>query len=139
MLDEAQAEFENELALNPQDAIAEYQIAQILLVKQKPSEAAGRLQRTLELNPDLPEALVALGKLRLDEKRLEDATALLEKAVKLAPRSESAHYSLMIAYRNAGKMDQARQEKAELDKLQKVPEGEFSDFLKRIGEKPRSQ
>ena len=97
------------------------------------------MQRTLELNPDLPEALVALGKLRLDEKRLEEATALLEKAVKLAPRSESAHYSLMIAYRNAGKMDQARQEKAELDKLQKVPEGEFSDFLKRIGEKPRSQ
>jgi hypothetical protein len=49
---------------------------------------------------------------------------------------ESAHYSLMIAYRNLGKTEDALREKAALDKLQKLPEGEFSDFLKKLGEKP---
>jgi hypothetical protein len=33
----------------------------------------------------------------------------------------------------------AAREKAELDTLQKVPEGEFSDFLKRLGEKAPKQ
>ena len=33
-------------------------------------------------------------------------------------------------------MAAAKREKAELDKLQKAPEGEFSEFLKKLGEKP---
>ena len=53
----------------------------------------------------------------------------------LMPKSESAHYSLMMAYRNAGRMADAKREKAELDKLQKPPEGEFTEFLKKLGEK----
>lgn len=135
VLAEALGEFETELARNPQDSVAHYQVAQILLAEQKPADAASRLERALALNPDFPEALIALGKLRLDAKRNDDAIALLTRAVKLMPRSESAHYSLMLAYRNAGKMAEARSEKAELDKLQKPPEGEFTDFLKKLGEK----
>jgi hypothetical protein len=42
----------------------------------------------------------------------------------------------MIAYRNAGRMADARREKAELDKLQRPPEGEFTEFLKKLGEQP---
>jgi hypothetical protein len=45
----------------------------------------------------------------------------------------------MIAYRNAGRTADAQREKAELDKLQRPPEGEFTDFLKRLGEKAPSQ
>jgi hypothetical protein len=59
--------------------------------------------------------------------------------VELLPQSEAAHYSLMMAYRNAGKLAEARREKAELDKLQKAPEGEFTEFLKKLGEKPPEQ
>jgi tetratricopeptide (TPR) repeat protein len=136
MLDAAMKEFQAELALNPQDSVAEYQIGQIYLVQQKPAEAAVKLQRALELNPDFPEALIALGKVRLDEKKNDEAITLLQKAVKLMPQSESAHYSLMMAYRNAGRTADARREKAELDKLQKAPEGEFTEFLKKLGEKP---
>jgi len=134
-LEAARKEFEAELALSPGDSIAHYQVAQVLLAQQKPQEAGARLTRALELKPDFPEALVALGKLRLDEQKTGEAIALLEKAVKLQPQSEAAHYNLMMAYRNAGKMAEARREKAELDKLQKVPEGEFTEFLKKLGEK----
>jgi len=54
----------------------------------------------------------------------------------LQPTNEAAHYNLMLAYRNSGQMDKARREQQELNKLQKPPEGEFTDFLKRLGDKP---
>jgi tetratricopeptide (TPR) repeat protein len=134
-LEAASKEFQAELAMNPTDATCHYQLAQVLLAQHKPEDAAARLARALELDPNFAGALVALGKLRLDEKKYDDAIGLLERAVKLTPKSESAHYNLMMAYRNAGKMAEARREKDELDKLQKTPEGEFTDFLKKLGDK----
>jgi hypothetical protein len=41
-----------------------------------------------------------------------------------------------MAYRNAGRREDAMREKAELDKMQKTPEGEFTDFLKKLGNQP---
>ncbi len=136
-LDAARQEFEAELALNPNDAVAHYQIAQILQAQQKPDEALTRLGRVVQLDPDFAEAVIALGRLHLDANRNEQAIALLERAVKVVPQSESAHYALMIAYRNAGRRDDAQRQKQQLDELQKSPEGEFTEFLKRIGEQPK--
>ena len=130
--DEALKEFEQELQLNPSDALAEYQIAQILAIRQKATEAASRFERALARKPDFVEAMVALAKLRPDS-----AIQLLEKATALAPRNESALYALMIAYRNAGRLEDAQEKKAELDRLQRPPEGEFTDFLRKLGEKPQ--
>jgi tetratricopeptide (TPR) repeat protein len=135
-LEAAQREFEAELQLNPWDAVAEYQIGQILAVRQQTAEATARFERALQLDGAFVEALVALGKLRTAENRHSEAIPLFERAVKLNPRSESARYGLMLAYRNAGRMDDARREKAELDRLQQPPEGEFTEFLKKLGEKP---
>jgi tetratricopeptide (TPR) repeat protein len=133
VLEQARKEFEAELKLNPSDAVAEYQVAQILIATQKKSEAAAHFERAAELRPDFPEALIAVAKLRSDAKRYPDAIALLERAVRLQPRNETAHYNLMMAYRNAGRASDAQRQKAELDKLQKPPEGEFTNFLKRLG------
>jgi tetratricopeptide (TPR) repeat protein len=135
ILDQARREFEAELSLNPSDAVAEYQVAQILTAKQDKAQAAAHFERAAELRPDFPEALIAVAKLRSDAKRFADAIALLERAVKIQPRNETAHYSLMLAYRNAGRAADAQREKAEIEKLQKPPEGEFTDFLKRLGDK----
>jgi tetratricopeptide (TPR) repeat protein len=134
-LDQARKEFEAELALNPSDAVAEYQIAQVLTAEQKKPEAATHFERAAELRPDFPEALIAVAKLRSDAKRYPEAIALLERAVKLQPRNETAHYNLMMAYRNAGRAADAQREKAEIEKLQRPPDGEFTDFLKRLGDK----
>ena len=138
-LDAALKEIDAELALNPNDAVAHYQAAQIYLNQQQPGQAEASLRRSLEINPAFPEALIALGKLRLDEKKFADAIGLLQQAVRLLPKSEPAHYSLMLAYRNAGRMGDAKREKVELDRLQKPPEGEFTEFLKKLGEKPAEQ
>jgi tetratricopeptide (TPR) repeat protein len=134
-LEQARREFEAELSINPADAVAEYQVAQILVNQQMKPEATGHFERALQLRPDFPEALIAVAKLRSDAKHFPEAIALLERAVTLQPRNETAHYNLMLAYRNAGRPADAQREKSELDKLQKPPEGEFTDFLKRLGDK----
>ena len=102
-------------------------------------EAAKRFERAVTLSPDFAEALVALGKLRLSEKRYPDAVRFLERAVELQPGSESARYSLMLAYRDTGRTADAARQKEALDQLQKPPEGEFSEFLKKLGEKAPRQ
>jgi tetratricopeptide (TPR) repeat protein len=134
-LEQARKQFEAELALNPSDAAAEYQVGQIMTLQQKGSAAGPHFERAIELRPDFPEALIAAGKIRNQARRYNEAAQLFERAVKLQPRSESAHYNLMMAYRNAGRTADAAREKAELEKLQQSPEGEFTDFLKRLGDK----
>jgi tetratricopeptide (TPR) repeat protein len=135
----ARKEFEAELQLNVSDAAAEYQIAQILQAEGDRAGAGSHFERAIELRPDFPEVLVAVAKTRMEAKRYADAAVLLEHAVRIEPRSEVAHYNLMLAYRNAGRTADAQREKAELDKLQRPPEGEFTDFLRRLGEKAPSQ
>ena len=135
VLDQARKEFEAELTLNSFDAVAEYQVGQILTAGQEKAKAAAHFERAAKLRPDFPEALIAVAKLRSEAKRYSDAIALLEQAIKLQPRNETAHYSLMMAYRNAGRSADALREKTELERLQKPPEGEFADFLKRLGDK----
>jgi len=135
-LENARREFEAELALNSGDAAAEYEVGQILIAQGKRDAGALRLERALTLRPDVGEAMVAVGRARLEDKRYPDAISLLTRAIKLQPRNETAHYSLMMAYRNAGNLEAAKREKAVLDELQKPPEGEFSEFLKKFGEKP---
>jgi tetratricopeptide (TPR) repeat protein len=138
-LAEAREEFEAELKLNPGDAVAEYEVGQILLAENKPHEAAPRLEHALAEAPDFTEALLAVAKVRADAKRYDEAILLLERAVRLQPANESAHYNLMLAYRNAGRTADAQHEKAEVDKLKRPPSGEFTEFLQKLGEKAPNQ
>lgn len=132
----AQREFEAELKLNPGDAAAEYQVAQILVASQKAEDAAPRYERALSLDPAFLEARIALGRIRTDQRRYEEAVALLEPAVKQAPSSEAARYSLMLAYRNAGRSDDALRQKEAIEKLQQPSGGEFAEFLQKLGNAP---
>ncbi len=131
-LKEARKEFEAELALNPSDAVAEYEIGKILQAEQNPAGATPHFEKAAALDAGFAEALLELAKLKPAE-----AVALLERAVKLQPDNQSAHYALMMAYRNAGRGADAQREKAIFDKLNRPPEGEFTDFLKKLGEKPK--
>jgi tetratricopeptide (TPR) repeat protein len=138
-LESARREFEAELALNAGDAAAEYEVGQILSVQGKPDLAIKHFEQAIQLRPNFAEALIAVSKARLTDKRYADAIAVLNRAIKLQPHNEAAHYSLMLAYRNSGDLEGAKREKAVLDELQKPPEGEFTEFLKRLGEKPAKQ
>lgn len=135
-LSRAQKEFEAELALNAGDAAAEFQVGQILAAQGKNEEGLRSYERALALRPDFAEAALAIAKIRMQSKQYAEAIPLLQRAVALQPANEAAHYNLMLAYRDSGQMEKARREQQELNKLQQRPAGEFSDFLKRLGEKP---
>ncbi len=135
-LEQARKEFEAEVALNASDAAAIYQIGQISDAQGNRDDAAQRFEQAVALRPEFAEALLALGKVRVRERRAPEGIALLERVTALQPTNETAHYNLMLAYKSAGRQADAAKEKALLDRLQKPPGGEFSDFLKRLGEKP---
>jgi protein O-GlcNAc transferase len=134
-LEQAAAEFQAELRVNPEDGACEYQLGQIAQVEGHADEAAAHFRKALALSPHFVAAMIALAKLDSEAKRYPDAISLLQGAVALQPKSEAALYALLTAYRNSGQMEKARKVKAELDRLQKPPAGEFSDFLKKLGEK----
>jgi tetratricopeptide (TPR) repeat protein len=138
-LAKATAAFRDELKLNPEDAACEFQLGQIAQVEGNKADAKVHFEEALKRAPQFVAALIALGKMETLDKRYDKAIDLLSQAVELQPANETAHYALLTAYRDAGQMDKAKNEKAILDKLQKPPEGEFSDFLKKLGEKPPAQ
>ncbi len=135
-LEAARREFAAELALSPEDAASEFQLGQIAQAQGKATEAQAHLEAALKWSPNFAEALISLGKLDAQAQKYPAAIEHLERAVQLQPANENAHYALMMAYRDSGDMAKAKQEKATLDRLQKPPQGEFTDFLKKLGEKP---
>ncbi|MBV9760835.1 MAG: tetratricopeptide repeat protein [Acidobacteriaceae bacterium] len=139
VLVQAAAEFRSELKLSPEDAACEFQLGQIAQVQSNSAEAKSHFERALALSPDFVQALISLGKLSSQQKDYPRAIALLSRATSLQPSNETAHYALLTAYRDSGDMPRANAEKATLDKLQKPPQGEFSEFLKKLGEKPPEQ
>ena len=135
-LEEALEEFRAELRLNPNDAVAEFQIGQILQVQGRAAESLSHFERAVELDGEFPEALVAVAKERTRLVRFYEAVELLERALDLHPASEPAHCSLMIAYRNARHCDDARRVQEALERLHSPSDGEFSESHRRIGEAP---
>jgi tetratricopeptide (TPR) repeat protein len=138
-LQQAASEFGAELKLSPEDAACEFQLGQIAQVQGNRAAAKVHLERALALSPNFVQALIGLGKLETMDRRYPEAIKRLEQATGLQPANEAAHYALLTAYRDAGEMTKAKSEKEILDRLQKPPEGEFSDFLKKLGEKPANQ
>jgi tetratricopeptide (TPR) repeat protein len=138
-LDKAAAEFQSELKISPEDSACEFQLGQIAQVEGKTEQAKLYFERAIQLSPNFVQALTVLGKIETQEKHYAHAIELLTRATGLQPANETAHYALLTAYRDSGQMDKASEEKATLDRLQKPPEGEFSDFLKKLGDKPPQQ
>jgi tetratricopeptide (TPR) repeat protein len=138
-LQEAGYEFRSELKLNPEDSASEFQLGQIAQVEGKIAEAKPHFERAVALSPTFVQALVALGKIYSTNKQYGKAISVLTRAAHVQPSNESAHYALLTTYRDSGQMEKATAEKEILDRLKKPPEGEFSDFLKRLGEKQPEQ
>ena len=136
-LQNARQAFQDELKVSPEDGACEYQLGQIAEVEGKKDVAKAHFERAVALSPDFVQALIALGKIDTQEKQFDRAISRLTRAIKLQPTNEAAHYALLTAYRDSGELDKAKAEKAKLDQLQKQPEGEFTDFLNKLGEKPK--
>ena len=115
---EAQACFERELALNPSDALSEYQLGELMWLGGRREDALRRFTRAVELQANFPDALIAKGKALIAAGEALGAVTLLEKAVSVDPSNEVAHYRLGQALQKLGRPEQANREFAEFRRLQ---------------------
>jgi len=114
---EAKKEFETDLAANPVDANAEYELGEIYWLRSNLQAAFGHYSRALELQGDLVDAKIALGKVLTAMRQPEKAVGHLLEAVRLDPQNEVTHYRLALAYRKLGRTEDADREWATCQKL----------------------
>ncbi|HEX8889036.1 MAG TPA: tetratricopeptide repeat protein [Pyrinomonadaceae bacterium] len=125
-MDAALAAYRELVARQPRTAEGHLGLG-VLLLKRSGAEAdegVRELERALEINPDLYEARVALGRVLITRGRANDAVEHLRRAAELAPGNPEPHYQLSLAYRRLGRKDEAEAE---------------SEIVKRIHESRRGQ
>lgn len=107
---DAKKEFEAELAIDPNNAGAEYVLGEIAREQDQWQEAIRHFGKAVQLDGNFADALIGLGRALADGGRPADAIQPLERAVKLQPDNPAAHYHLAIALRRAGEKDRADKE-----------------------------
>jgi tetratricopeptide (TPR) repeat protein len=108
--DEAKKELQQELAIDPANAGAEYVLGELARQGQDFAEAVRHFTKATELNPKFADAYLGLGMSQLAEKNYVEAVAPLEAAVKLQPENPAAHYGLATAYGRTGRKEDAQRE-----------------------------
>ena len=108
--DEAKKELQQELAIDPANAGAEYLLGEMARQSQDLPEAIRHFTKATQLNPNFADAYLGLGMSRLAEKNYAEAVAPLEAAVKLQPGNPAAHYGLATAYGRTGRKEDADRE-----------------------------
>src|SRR5438270_8062948 len=102
----------------------------VLLLKRSGAEAEEGLKelaRALEINPQLYEARVTLGRALVERGRAGEAVEHLRRAAELAPGNPEPHYQLSLAYRRLGRKEEAA---AESDIVRRIHES------RRVGAQP---
>lgn len=107
-LDEAAAEFEAAWSLEPLDFAAIVKLGNALLELNREDEARQAFRQALALSPGSPSVMAGLGQLALRQKEYEDAVAYFTAALTAVPDANRLHYSLAMAYRGLGKIDEAK-------------------------------
>jgi tetratricopeptide (TPR) repeat protein len=120
-LEKAKREFEQELALSPTNADAEYEIGEIYREQEKRQEAMTHFERAIRYHPDFLEARVGIAKTLLELGHPAEALPHLQAAERLDPENRIPHYLLASAYRSLGNSDQAAKEFAVYRKLGASP------------------
>jgi tetratricopeptide (TPR) repeat protein len=100
--DAAVREFAAELAIDPGNGNAGYELANLYADMGNLEEARTQFEQVLGRFPDFEEALVGLGGVDLESRKPDAAAALLERATRLKPDDEVAWYRLAQAERAAG-------------------------------------
>ncbi len=115
---DAAQEFREELKLNPHDSLALWKLGEVTL-RTDPRAACDYLERSLTLNPYLPQARLAYGRALLRQGETEKAVQQFEQVERLAPEEDSVHYHLANAYRKLGRLKEADAELAKFQQLAK--------------------
>jgi tetratricopeptide (TPR) repeat protein len=107
---EAQAEFESELKLFPDDNDAKYNLAYAYLLQSERAKATVLLEAVIASNPSHADAQYQLGKIFLDNGKIAEAIQHLEQAERASPEKDYVHYQLQTAYRKEARPQDAERE-----------------------------
>jgi len=127
---EAQGELELELALDPTNANAAYELGEIHRRAGRHDLAQRLFAQAVEHYPDFEQARVALGRVLLAQGDPSAAVKQLEAAIGLNPANEVAFYQLSLCHRALGDAQRQRAAMAEYQRLQKGrARSELGDFV----------
>jgi tetratricopeptide (TPR) repeat protein len=115
--DAAERAFRKELELNANDFEANLQLGNLRKDAQRFGEASTYLERATTVRPTDLTARKLLATLRLQTGQLDEAVRLLESIVAEAPDVVEVHVQLAIAYNRLKRTDDARRERAIVDRL----------------------
>ena len=116
-VEKARHEFEQELAISPDNADAEYELGEIEREHGNLDAAVSHFDRALHSHPDFVEAQVGIAKTLMKLGRPGDALPHLAEASRLDPGNKIPHYLLASAYKSIGDAASAAREISLYQKL----------------------
>jgi tetratricopeptide (TPR) repeat protein len=114
---EARQAFEEELRIDPTNANAAYELAEMHRQAGELDAARTLFERALAQDPAFEDALVGLGRTLVALGRPAEALPRLQAATKRNPENEVAYYQLAQAYRALGRPSDQEQALAEFTRL----------------------
>jgi tetratricopeptide (TPR) repeat protein len=138
-LEEAEAEFEQELAIDPHSLLATYKLGSLFVEGARPMEGKPLIEAALRQDPNLKEAYYYLGRAHMQLGNENEALEALKKAVTITSNPEllaQAWYQLAIVYRRMHRMEEAQQA---LATFQKLKDQESEHRQKRLEKKLEKQ
>lgn len=108
--EDARKEFEQELAIDPVNAGAEFWLGEIARRQGRWDAAILHFTSAAKLDTNFADALLSLGTSLNSAGRFSEAIPVLEQYVKISPGAISGHYQLYRAYLRAGRSEDAQRE-----------------------------
>jgi tetratricopeptide (TPR) repeat protein len=104
------SEFQKELQISPALWLVYWRLADAYLRAESLADAERAAKQAIWLNESFSGSYVTLGEIAVKRGDLELAQGLLQRAVKMEPGNQSAHYSLARVYQRLGRNDDATRE-----------------------------
>lgn len=148
--EQAHAEMERAIALNPNDAVGYADLAETLSRVSRSKEAVRMVEQALHLKPSVPDAhLASVGVVYSLAEQPEEAIAPLKQFLARYPNHLGPHLNLAAAYSELGKETEARAEVEEVLRLnpqfslevhkEHAPLVSSKGFVSKVVEKPRKR
>ena len=116
--DDAMDSYGQELRIDPTNALAAYELGEILRKRSELGKARDLFDQAVRNRPDFGLGRIGLGRVLRELEQPDQARHHLEAAVRLSPESEVARYQLALAYRALGDLAAAEREMQAFQRLQ---------------------
>jgi tetratricopeptide (TPR) repeat protein len=106
-MDDAMAQFQEAIKINPGYDASRVNLGNALVKKGQVDDAIAQYQQVLESNPDYAAARDSLGTALFQKGQVDDAVTQYQKALEINPNNAIVHYNLGDAFAQQGKISEA--------------------------------